>query len=62
MFRFSVLQSTEAPLIMEAIDSAESLLRGCLRLHEMGVLVFSPSRVFLRMVSPALASVGANLA
>ena len=36
---------------MEAIDSAESLLRGCLRLHEMGVLVFSPSRVFLRMVS-----------
>ena len=36
---------------MEAIDSAESLLRGCLRLHEMGVLMISPSRVLLRMVS-----------
>ena len=56
VFRFNVLRSTEAPLILEAIDSAESLLRGCLQLHALGALMYCPARVFYRMVRRAAGS------
>lgn len=50
VFDGNVLRSTEGPFILEATESATSLLRSAIRLQQLGALVFCPTRVFLRMV------------
>lgn len=51
VFNGNVLRSTEGPFILEATESATSLLRCAIRLQPLGALVFCPARVFLRMAS-----------
>ncbi|KAK6903377.1 hypothetical protein I203_106880 [Kwoniella mangroviensis CBS 8507] len=50
VFQASVINSTEGPFIIEAVDAAVSLVKYGIALHKKGLLRYCPSRVFLKLV------------
>nr|XP_019046802.1 hypothetical protein I302_03405 [Kwoniella bestiolae CBS 10118]OCF25732.1 hypothetical protein I302_03405 [Kwoniella bestiolae CBS 10118] len=49
VFQASVINSTEGPFIIEAVDAAVSLVKYGIALHKKGLLRYCPSRVFLKL-------------
>nr|XP_019008159.1 uncharacterized protein I206_06714 [Kwoniella pini CBS 10737]OCF46940.1 hypothetical protein I206_06714 [Kwoniella pini CBS 10737] len=50
VFQASVINSTEGPFIIEAVDAAVSLVKYGIALHKKAILRYCPSGVFLRLV------------
>ncbi|WWC86561.1 uncharacterized protein L201_001438 [Kwoniella dendrophila CBS 6074] len=50
VFQASVINSTEGPFIMEAVDAAISLVKYGISLHRKGILRHCPNRTFLKLV------------